>query len=175
MPPSVYTYPPKPPPAVPPKRRFAFLRRAKKGDSSKTGNADKNAKGKKTAGADEIKTWEDNWEQGEYPFVRLEGNRATCAICLMDFEEPKRVHIAEGGKEGESEGGTQTDKETKVEQDSRTTPAQEGTREVRVEEVTDEDRLRLEDAGDGPQPLRLLACGHVFHVCSVSFVVHYLY
>ena len=26
------------------------------------------------------------------------------------------------------------------------------------------ERLRLEDAGEGAQPLRLLPCGHVFHV-----------
>ncbi|KAJ8584513.1 hypothetical protein M405DRAFT_746875, partial [Rhizopogon salebrosus TDB-379] len=30
-----------------------------------------------------------------YPFVRLEGCRAACAICLMDFEEPKRLGRAE--------------------------------------------------------------------------------
>ncbi|KAK7687079.1 hypothetical protein QCA50_009579 [Cerrena zonata] len=157
VPPSVYTYPPKPPAATPPKRRFAFLRRSKKGEASKTGNDDKNSKGKKASSeADKSKTWEDNWEHGEYPFVRLEGNRATCAICLMDFEEPKRVH---------GESTDQTNQETKDEQD---TPVQEGAHEVQVDEVTEDDRLRLEDAGDGPQPLRLLACGHVFHQTCVD-------
>jgi hypothetical protein len=29
-----------------------------------------------------------------------------------------------------------------------------------------EDPLKLENAGEGAQPLRLLACGHVFHVSS---------
>ena len=28
--------------------------------------------------------------------------------------------------------------------------------------------LRLQDAGQGAQPLRLLKCGHVFHFCSIS-------
>lgn len=28
----------------------------------------------------------------------------------------------------------------------------------------DDDNLRLQDAGEGVQPLRLLSCGHVFHV-----------
>ncbi|KAF8748504.1 Zinc finger, C3HC4 type (RING finger) [Rhizoctonia solani] len=52
------------------------------------------------------------WEKNEYPFVKLEANRAACAICLTDFEPPRRV-----GEDGES----------------------------------------------AAEPLRLLACGHVFH------------
>ncbi len=36
--------------------------------------------------------------------------------------------------------------------------------------VGGENTLRLVDAGDGPQPLRLLPCGHVFHV-SDCFVM----
>jgi len=41
--------------------------------------------------------WEANWELGEYPFVALEGSRAACAICLMDFEEPKRKEVTGEG------------------------------------------------------------------------------
>jgi len=33
----------------------------------------------------------------------------------------------------------------------------------RIEEEDRETELKLEDAGEGAQPLRLLACGHVFH------------
>lgn len=40
-------------------------------------------------------SWADNWEQGQYPFVTLEGNWATCAICLNDFEAPA-VHRRNG-------------------------------------------------------------------------------
>ena len=29
--------------------------------------------------------------KGEYPFVQLENHRASCAICLLDFQEPRRV------------------------------------------------------------------------------------
>ena len=38
--------------------------------------------------------------------------------------------------------------------------------EIQVEEVTEEERnaLQLSDAGEGAQQLRLLTCGHVFHV-----------
>lgn len=104
--------------------------------------------------------YEDKWEKGEYPFVRLEDNRAACAICLCDFDEPRRIRHSlgsrplqdlnqeerglsgDGGAEGETEGG-----------------------------------LRLTDAGEGAQPLRLLACAHVFHVCQYSchacFRTHY--
>ncbi|CAL1707571.1 unnamed protein product [Somion occarium] len=160
FPPAAYSYPPKPPaPTVPRKRRFAFLRRSKKdttGESTKEGtNGTKMDKGKSKAPAsdDQPKTWEDHWEPGEYPFVRLEGNRAACAICLMDFEEPKRKH---GGDEAKDERP----------QDAVAEGGDSGAiQEVQVEEITQEDvdRLRLDHAGDGPQPLRLLACGHVFH------------
>lgn len=86
------------------------------------------------------------------PFVMLEGNRAVCSICLCDFEEI--VTEADG---------------TRPKAESAAPPAG-GTIEVPVEDVTEEHRegdLRLVDAGEGAQPLRLLACGHCFHVSSV--------
>lgn len=109
-------------------------------------------------GNDEVKTWEDNWVTGDYPFVRLEGHRAACAICLMDFDEPERKD--KGKKDAD---GQETAPASPIpSQLSPHAPVQE----VQVDEVTqaDAERLRLEDVGDGPQPLRLLACGHVFHV-----------
>ncbi|KAJ1305715.1 hypothetical protein OPQ81_010450 [Rhizoctonia solani] len=82
------------------KRRFFFLKKkAKKAQDSQNKNK-----------PNDIEAAE--WERSEYPFVKLEANRAACAICLTDFEPPKRV-----GQEGESTA----------------------------------------------EPLRLLACGHVFH------------
>jgi len=129
-----HTYPPTPPKPKQPKRRFFFLRKKRDGESG--------SKGKAHGNLGPGDGWEDNWEKGEYPFVRLEGNRAACAICLMDFDEPKRV-------------GTNVVKDDKVE-DTETKNANGA-----VSQQPDE--LRLEDAGEGPQPLRLLACGHVFH------------
>ncbi|TCD71238.1 hypothetical protein EIP91_011716 [Steccherinum ochraceum] len=157
VPQPIYTYPPASPTvsAVPPKRkRFAFLR--KKEDKTKGSGEKKKPKGKAALDdPDHEKTWEDHWEAGDYPFVRLEGNRAACAICLMDFEEPKRV---DGSKPLVV---TEAQSETKKDEEENT-----GAEEVlRVDEITREDRetLHLEDAGEGAQPLRLLACGHVFH------------
>lgn len=143
-----HSYPPKPVADRLPRRRFAWFKRrtAKKTESSeKSGKETGDGKDKSESGGE---SWEDNWEHGEYPFVRLEGNRAACAICLMDFEEPKRVkggHEVAADDEKAGEGSAKEEKEGK-----------EG-------DVTEEERLRLEDAGEGPQPLRLLACGHVFH------------
>ncbi|KAF8200813.1 hypothetical protein BJ912DRAFT_947237 [Pholiota molesta] len=37
------------------------------------------------------------------------------------------------------------------------------TQDATISEEQRQQNLRLEDAGEGPQPLRLLACGHVFH------------
>ncbi|KAF8669426.1 Zinc finger, C3HC4 type (RING finger) [Rhizoctonia solani] len=83
-----------------PKRRFFFLKKKpKKSNTDQSKNQ-----------PDDVEAAE--WEKNEYPFVKLEANRAACAICLTDFEPPRRV-----GEDGES----------------------------------------------AAEPLRLLACGHVFH------------
>lgn len=147
LPKPIHTYPPKPLSTVFPKKRFAFLPwRVRKG-KGEGGSEDKKMNGSKEL--KEVETWEDNWEQCEYPFVRLDGNRAACAICLMDFEEPRRLV-------GDNE-----------EQQNDRSASLQGEQIIPVERITEEERVslpRLQDAGEGPQPLRLLACGHVFHV-----------
>jgi hypothetical protein len=109
--------------------------------------------------------------KGEYPFVQLDSHRASCAICLLDFQEPSRVSSSpvgsditktpvenqvteapETGQEGEDEGDIT---------EQATTPATPAS-------PTGDLALRLQDAGQGAQPLRLLKCGHVFHVSSLS-------
>lgn len=147
IPDAVYTYPPKPETTTPasPKRRFKFLKfkskpAANSGDTEASTPEEKKSEGK------EPQTWEDNWEQEGYPFVVLENNRASCAICLLDFEEPRKV-------------GQSSEK-------LKDAPTPEVKEEANNENITEEERkenLRLKDAGEGPQPLRLLACGHVFH------------
>jgi len=132
----VHTYPPASPKPKPQKRRFFFLRKKRSGESGLK------EKGKAHGDSGPGDSWEDNWERGEYPFVRLEGNRAACAICLMDFDEPKRVE----GRSGK---------------DSRDEAAE--TKASGGEVPQHDEELKLEDAGEGAQPLRLLACGHVFH------------
>ncbi|GJE92241.1 hypothetical protein PsYK624_083940 [Phanerochaete sordida] len=141
-----YTYPPVNKP-TPKKRRFAFLRRSNKPKKSEKQGKSAKPGADKDGGA----TWEDKWVPGDYPFVRLEGNRAACAICLMDFEEPQRAGAAK------ADGGAAAD-------------AGGDAALVQVDEVTRDDaqRLKLEDAGEGPQPLRLLGCGHVFHKTCVD-------
>ena len=206
VPPAAHQYPPKSPApsTAPPKRRFAFFRRNKGGSNggdgasakgdSKTKQKEKAAEkgGEADAGAggedDEDVPWDEMWEKGEYPFVRLEGNRAVCAICLMDFEEPKRVRglhkVSGGGAGGEGQGnhesggegqegasGTPGEGDAGPSGPSSTAQEKDGgvqgpAAEIQVEEVTEEERnaLQLSDAGEGAQPLRLLTCGHVFHV-----------
>ena len=70
------------------KERFTFLRKAFSRLSS--------SKSRKLGDGEGEGSWEDDWELGEYPFVRMEGNRAMCAICIMDFDEPPRVRIGKG-------------------------------------------------------------------------------
>ncbi|KAJ6586934.1 hypothetical protein DFH09DRAFT_239064 [Mycena vulgaris] len=153
IPQAVYSYPPKlPPPSMPPKRRFKFIprRRGNKDASSIPSPGDLPERTAQQTG--EPQTWQDHWEHTGYPFVVLEGNRAACAVCLMDFEEPKRI----GGHEPATTATT--------EELATSTPA---IQEVAVDNNNPssetENHLKLEDAGEGAQPLRLLACGHVFH------------
>ncbi|KAK0485966.1 hypothetical protein IW261DRAFT_1453018 [Armillaria novae-zelandiae] len=156
VPEAIYTYPPPPPGSntiAPSKRLFRFLKVKKKttGVPSNESSTSSKSEGKKATKPDVPETWEDHWEQEGYPFVVLEGNRAACAICLMDFEEPKRI-VNTSEKDKESSLETVSDPPT---------PGRPPSHNKAVEERDAE--LKLEDAGDGAQPLRLLACGHVFH------------
>jgi hypothetical protein len=159
IPKNVYSYPPKPSVPSPPSKRFKFLRQKSKSKEAKSGT--------KTAieradSKDVTMTWEDNWEKAEYPFVRLEGNRAACVICLMDFEEPKRLTCLEEAKADE----TNEKEEIQAEEYDST------VQEVPVHNTSPRPaQLKLEDAGAGVQPLRLLECGHVFHVSLRTFIL----
>jgi hypothetical protein len=146
-----HSYPPKT--TNSPQRRFRLLRSFRKKEAALSQDAtDEKIDG--TIDTDGSMLWEANWELGEYPFVALEGSRAACAICLMDFEEPKRKEEVTG--EGSSNPGRmeQTGRTTDDVVNSNTSSREEG-----------QDKLKLVDAGDSGQPLRLLPCSHVFHVC----------
>lgn len=178
-----HTYPPNASPksANKPKPRFRFL----KPRSLRKKQVSSNATGlpvdiEKHPGTGEPLTWSDYWEDSEYPFVVLEGNRAACAICLMDFEEPKR-------KPGLEHTFATIEKKETVEETVIATVDNDMKKEEAVEleakpadtEVTQTsgsgitlevreggaNHIQLEDAGEEAQPLRLLTCGHVFHVC----------
>lgn len=163
--------PPPPPPPVP-KRRFTFLRvRSSKSTASVAGPS--MTGDEKTINPDAPPTWEDSWERGEYPFVRLEGNRAACAICLMDFEEPKRVasEVIKSWASTTNEPSTSNvPKETIAEVGESSATPENAISEVRAEEGEESNPLHLADAGEGAQPLRLLPCEHVFHVRKKLFV-----
>lgn len=77
------------------------------------------------------------FEPVDYPLVTLERNRASCPICLTDFVEPKRRSRANQERP----------------QKRATAPAEN----ISSVEST-------ESAGVPGEPLRMLACGHVFHV-----------
>ncbi|KAH9931124.1 uncharacterized protein BXZ73DRAFT_90202 [Epithele typhae] len=188
VPAAAHSYPPKgsgSSPDAPPKRRFAFFRKKKAGKgaipgassastfekgSTKDGNGGADAADEDE---DEDVPWDEMWERSEYPFVRLEDHRAACAICLLDYAEPKRVRGVKpppvpasdaGGREGED-----AIEETALTVHGPSTSSM-GVTEIRVEAVSEEehDALTLMDAGEGPQPLRLLSCGHVFHKTCVD-------
>lgn len=165
LPKPVHSYPPKAPASRTPRRRFAFFHR--RSTKSEQGAEIRDGKQSVKSEVKDPETWEDNWEQCKYPFVRLEGNRAACAICLMDFEEPKRLSAA-----AEASTTEKSEEQAAVTLTEDNPPRQrEEEVEIPVERITEEERgglPRLEDAGVGPQPLRLLACGHVFHKTCID-------
>jgi hypothetical protein len=169
LPSDLHTYPPKSPTS----RRFFFLPFRRR--SASTGNTVKSGSTKEKKKSNRPSTWEDNWVKGEYPFVQLDSHRASCAICLLDFQEPRRMSSGPAGSDVPK---------TPVENQATEAPETregEGEREGDITEQaatpatpatpaspTGDLALRLQDAGQGAQPLRLLKCGHVFHVSSLS-------
>ncbi|KAI0063580.1 hypothetical protein BV25DRAFT_1824126 [Artomyces pyxidatus] len=166
VPKTAYTYPPKPAaPAPMPRRRFRLLSRFRKNRNKGTDKTKGDVQNGE--GTDRPLTWEDHWEKGDYPFVRLPGNRAACAICLLDFEEPRRL-LPLPEAEQEEQGKQAADVQAPE------APAGDAGESVyQVEPLSPpppvaDESLRLEDAGEGVQPLRLLDCGHVFHQTCVD-------
>ncbi|KAJ3570364.1 hypothetical protein NP233_g4454 [Leucocoprinus birnbaumii] len=190
-----HTYPPAgiAKPVTKPKPRFRFLKPKTKSKDIPIISDNLPADVEKSPGSGQPLTWSDYWEDSEYPFVVLEGNRAACAICLLDFEEPKRKpgleHPLGSEKETgsdptvtkptpvestvtEDDGDSKNDKPAQDEKKSKKSSTDQPVEEVRTSTtgITLEARsagpsaLQLEDAGEEAQPLRLLTCGHVFHV-----------
>ena len=109
-------------------------------------------------------SWADNWEQGQYPFVTLDGNRAACAICLSDFEAPPKRKVSNTAEEGPRDKDQEQEKE---EESAVTVPTSDSAVIVHQSNTGDErqaEAMKLKDAGARPQPLRLLGCAHAFHV-----------
>ncbi|KAF9452400.1 hypothetical protein P691DRAFT_795093 [Macrolepiota fuliginosa MF-IS2] len=156
------------------KPRFKFLKAKVSKKETRADTTTIPADVEKHPGSGEPRMWSDYWEESGYPFVVLEGNRAACAICLMDFEEPKRKPGLEHAFTPDSkEAGDETVVVESIDKDGekgetvevKSKEANGGsdsgiTLEVRERESSP---LRLEDAGEEAQPLRLLTCGHVFH------------
>ncbi|KAG5642221.1 hypothetical protein DXG03_003390 [Asterophora parasitica] len=158
-----HQYPPKPAPSAP-RSRFKLIRRfGKKNGDKDTPKSEAGSKEKDVEKNEGEPMWEEYWERGEYPFVVLEGNRAACAICLMDFEEPKRIIGASETPGATPATGAETGDEGVERPSISEVPAEMATATV-PEPPRAEDELHLTDAGEGAQPLRLLECGHVYHV-----------
>lgn len=99
--------------------------------------------------------------EGTYPFVRLAGSRATCHICLEEFQEPKKKSIEFANRDKEVPAKKEATFEAA---DDNLSTGIKWIQRFKSKKSILEDPLKLEAAGDGAQPLRLLACGHVFHV-----------
>ncbi|KAI0658838.1 hypothetical protein C8Q70DRAFT_990855 [Cubamyces menziesii] len=109
--------------------------------------------------------WEAMWEPAPYPLVRLPENKATCTICLCEFEAPRKL-----GAKLPAEGDGEAHEMTAVLPHSPSPDAAQtgqNIEEVEVEAPHPADAGTVERAdaegGDAPQPLRLLGCGHAYH------------
>ncbi|KAG6874467.1 hypothetical protein C0995_010377 [Termitomyces sp. Mi166 len=154
-------------PALPkPKQRFQFMKHFTSSNTSKNVKTSESKKDKDVEKISEPQTWEEYWEQGEYPFVVLEENRAACAICLVDFVEPKRIwgNIKSIKSKAEGSMNAADVPNSNVQVASISVSGFPSGSENIGHGVT-----KLVDAGEGTQPLRLLACGHVFHIYISAF------
>ena len=157
----------RPPPPPPKRRRFISFRPSFRRRDTKLDIGDRDVEQGAEAMSpfdDEGDEWDRSWERGSYPFVRLPENRATCMICLSEFEAPRRV----SGRA--TQPLTAIPHNNAFEMQPLSSPALD-VEEVQVESPRDDVDARtieLADSGasDAPQPLRLLSCGHVYHVSS---------
>lgn len=152
------------------RRRFAWIR--------KDGVNGMSPKPTMWSDAKFISKGDPRFEKSEYPFVVLESNRTMCCICLFDFSEPRRKEavprkdlepIAEMVEEQGSMPPVEDEDNDAIERDptNHTVNVSKGKEPIRdcIAEAVPEDKDDLTDPGE---PLRLLACGHVFHVRGIG-------
>lgn len=147
LPPTAHAYPPQNGnSSIKKKRRFRFaLLRRRKAKKVVAAGTDKHIDD-----GTEPASWEENWLASELPFVRLASNRASCAICLMDFAEPPRAKGSKlplPGVPASEQGGITV-----------------GTVEPETEHRVQGEVDVSVDVSEEAEPLRLLQCGHTFHV-----------
>ncbi|KAG9018804.1 hypothetical protein FRB90_009455 [Tulasnella sp. 427] len=111
------------------------------------------------------------FENSEHPFVVLETNRAMCPICLVEFVEPKRREGVPPAPprpktpEPQSSGAGEASSSSQAGEDAASGEPTASKGPDEIQQVTTEATPEVEeDAGIPGEPLRLLACGHVFHV-----------
>ncbi|PWN36407.1 uncharacterized protein FA14DRAFT_161136 [Meira miltonrushii] len=97
----------------------------------------------------------------KYPLYPIPAHRATCPICLSDYEEVRfgESKTQEGRSSREEGEGEEEVRINPAEGDDRSRPAHEGEEEAK-DEITKE---ATEKTIEEPEPLRLLRCGHVMH------------
>ncbi|KAG6880332.1 hypothetical protein C0992_011081 [Termitomyces sp. T32_za158] len=154
------------------KKHFQFIKNLTSFNKLKKERTSETQEEKDIEKTGEPQTWEEHWEQGEHPFVILEENRATCAICLVDFAEPKRIW--NNVKTVESKSRASLEPIIRTGEDlnpvARAMPVAFSGSSTQASNSASGTITRLTDAGEGIQPLRLLACGHVFHVSNMQIV-----
>ena len=166
---------PPPPPSSSKRRRFISFRPSFRRRDTKADITDLEHGAEVLSPVDEEgDEWDRRWERGSYPFVRLPENRATCMICLTEFEAPRRVSERELAIQPQPQpalAGMPGLEGNMLELRPLSSPILD-VEEVRVESPRDADARTIELAdtggGDAPQPLRLLSCGHVYHVSNYS-------
>ena len=174
-----YTFSPNltvPPSTSPPKttsgqRRCIFFRPSSK-RRSLAEDLERGENNGTTPNDPEVDPWDALWEAGPHPFVRLPENLATCGICLMEFEAPRRLsdrgRILDAALDHDDDHNDDNDEGGEAHEMRAIPLSADGIEEMQVEAPRPGDARAVEIAqaggGDAPDPLRLLSCGHVYHV-----------
>lgn len=159
----------------PTRTRFAWL--------SRHGGKSKAPKATMWSDAQLISEGDPRFEKCEHPFVVLDSNRAMCYICLSEFVEPKRKEGVPPASprpktpQPATEEGQSSTPHIKTGDETEQDPSSSDVKQAKGKEPVQEDITEAtpeatpeteEDLGTPGEPLRLLACGHVFHVCEIA-------
>ncbi|OJT10942.1 hypothetical protein TRAPUB_12563 [Trametes pubescens] len=121
-----------------------------------------------------VNSWDAMWAPAPYPLVRLPENKATCMICLCEFEEPRKLADADADAAPDMPDTESGDADGEAHEMASVPPLSPvagqppgAIEEVQVEPPREADaqtvEMAHEEGEDALQPLRLLSCGHAYH------------
>ncbi|KAH9993943.1 hypothetical protein BJV77DRAFT_961606 [Russula vinacea] len=161
LPSDLHTYPPKSAAS----RRILFLpfrRRAHPPRHSK------GWRGKEKGSSNRLPTWEDNWEKASSHLYSSTVTARRALFACSTFKNQNARAWAPWDRKSQRNGGNQAVDVPGTREEGEGDITEQAAPPASPTSPSSGMALRLRDAGEGAQPLRLLKCGHVFHKTCVD-------